>query len=351
MKKKVQRVVGIDLFCGAGGLTCGLQNEGIKVIAGYDIDPVAEYAFKTNNKSDFVKTDVRKVSGEDLLQRYSQHVGALTLLAGCAPCQPFSSYTNPIKSRDDKWGLLGQFSRLIKEASPDLVTMENVPNLEKQDIFKSFLNSLKRHGYHYSYQIVSCPEYGIPQSRKRLVLLASKLGPIDLIEPTHEKSSFVTVRESIAQLEKLKAGEQDPKDPLHVCSKLSPINMQRIKHSKPGGSWRDWPKHLVAKCHAKGSGKSYPSVYGRMSWDKPSPTMTTQCYGFGNGRFGHPEQNRAISLREAAILQTFPAQYQFVPKGTAINMRSIGTLIGNAVPVRLGEIVAKSIKAHLECVG
>lgn len=345
MSKKVKKIVGIDLFCGAGGLTCGLQNGGIKIVAGYDIDPAAEYAFEENNNAEFIKKDVKKVTGEEIQKKFPED--SYTLLAGCAPCQPFSSYTNPIKERDKKWGLLNQFSRLIREVSPDFVTMENVPNLERQSVFKSFLSKLIDQNYHVTYKVISCPEYGIPQTRRRLVLLASKIGPIEIIPPTHTQDNFINVKDSISHLPPLKAGEGHEADPLHVTSRLSPLNMERMKHSKPGGTWRDWPKHLVAACHTKNSGKSYPGVYGRMSWDKPGPTITTQCYGFGNGRFGHPEQHRGLSLREAAILQTFPETYKFVPEGKTIKMREIGTLIGNAVPVKLGEVVAQSIQNHL----
>lgn len=129
---------------------------------------------------------------------------------------------------------------------------------------------------------------------------------------------------------------------------MSEINLKRIRASKPGGTWRDWPKKLVADCHKEGSGKTYPSVYGRMEWNKPAPTMTTQCYGYGNGRFGHPEQDRAISLREAAVIQGFPRDYKFIERGASVEFRTLGRMIGNAVPVGLGQAIAKSIKAHLE---
>lgn len=137
---------------------------------------------------------------------------------------------------------------------------------------------------------------------------------------------------------------------MHVTSTLSNTNLKRIKASTPGGTWRDWPKHLVAECHKAASGRTYPGVYGRMEWDKPAPTMTTQCYGFGNGRFGHPEQDRAISLREAAILQSFPRSYAFVPSDGDVNFKVLGRLIGNAVPVDLGRAIARSITQHLASV-
>jgi site-specific DNA-cytosine methylase len=146
-------------------------------------------------------------------------------------------------------------------------------------------------------------------------------------------------------------GEVDPEDALHQSASLSEKNMRRIKSSKPGGTWRDWSKTLVADCHKKETGKSYPSVYGRMSWDAPAPTMTTQFFGFGNGRFGHPVQDRAISFREGAILQSFPTDYQFIPPDTEICKRAIGRLIGNAVPVAIGELIGASLYHHLSQVG
>jgi len=345
MKKNIENIIAVDLFCGAGGLTCGLQSGGIKVSAGYDIDAAAQYAYENNNNSDFILKDVAEVRAEEINERFK---GAkYSLLAGCAPCQPFSSYTNTVKEKDDKWKLLRHFSRLIQSVGPDLVTMENVPNLERQGVFKEFLNNLERHGYHYDYKVLSCPDYGIPQSRRRLVLVASKIKPIEIIPPTHKRAEYKTVQQAISHLPVLSAGQQDAEDPLHMASRLTPLNMKRIQHSKPGGTWRDWPDDLIANCHKKGSGKTFPGVYGRMSWDKPSPTITTQCYGFGNGRFGHPQQDRGLSLREAAILQTFPHNYVFAPEGTRLKMRQVGTLIGNAVPVRLGEVIAETMIKHI----
>ena len=178
-----------------------------------------------------------------------------------------------------------------------------------------------------------------------MVLLASLHGPIRMIDPTHSKPR--TVRQAIGRLRPLEAGESAPRDRLHVASALSPKNLARIRASKPGGTWRDWPRHLIADCHRTDSGRTYPSVYGRMEWDKPAPTMTTQCFGYGNGRFGHPEQDRAISLREAAILQSFPRNYEFVPPGEPVQFTPIGRMIGNAVPVELGRAIARSISRHL----
>ena len=179
-------------------------------------------------------------------------------------------------------------------------------------------------------------------------MLASRLGPIELIDPKHLRWRNYTVKEAIGDLPVLEAGEIDKKDPLHHASSLSALNLERIRASRPGGSWRDWDANLVADCHKRASGKTYPSVYGRMCWNEPAPTITTQFYGFGNGRFGHPEQDRAISLREGAILQSFPKSYKFKAPGEPIYIKTIGRLIGNAVPVKLGKAIGKSFIKHVK---
>jgi len=241
------------------------------------------------------------------------------------------------------------FSRLIKEVKPELVTMENVPDVTKHKVYHDFVSELEELGYTVWAEKVFCPDYGMPQMRKRHVLLASKFGGISILPPTHTPEKYKTVFDVIGkkQLPILKAGEQDLKDPMHKSAALSELNLRRIQNSKPGGSWKDWPLSLRAECHKKESGKTYGGVYARMSWDKPSPTITTQCYGYGNGRFGHPDQDRAISLREAAILQTFPKSYQFVKKGEGIQMTKIGRMIGNAVPVTLGKVIGKSLYNYI----
>lgn len=344
----IPKINGVDLFCGVGGLTHGLEKSGISVNLGIDIDPACEYPYCANNKADFLLKSVAEVSGSDISKAF--RVGELKLLAGCAPCQTFSSYNQRANSTDKRWWLLLQFSRLIKATEPELVTMENVPGLMDQDVFREFVDDLEERNYDVDYKVVNCAEYGLPQHRNRLVLLASRLGPIKLISPQEFKRKAKTVKEAIGKLRPIEAGATDPKDPLHQSSRLSETNYQRILISKPGGTWRDWPEDLVADCHKKKSGKTYPSVYGRMNWDAPAPTITTQFFGFGNGRFGHPEQNRAISLREGAILQSFPKKYKFTAPGEFISKNVLGRLIGNAVPVKLGELIGKSILHHVkEC--
>ncbi len=334
----------VDLFCGVGGLTHGLVRGGINVAAGIDIDKTCRYPYESNNQAQFLERDVKQLSATDIGPLFAE--GGIRLLAGCAPCQPFSTYSQAGRATrtDGKWTLLTDFGRIVRELQPELVTMENVPQLPDHPVFKKFLRSLA--GYHVWYDVVRCAEYGVPQSRKRLVVIASKLGPIEMISPTHAEAPL-TLRAAIGELPAIKAGQTHSEDRLHAACGLSPTNLKRIRASRPGGTWRDWPADLLAECHERESGKTYPSVYGRMEWDTPSPTITTQCFGFGNGRFGHPEQDRAISLREAAIIQTFPKDYRFVPEDAPIQFAPLGRLIGNAVPVRLGEVIAESFVRHL----
>jgi len=342
LKGKIQAV---DVFCGVGGLTHGLELAGIDVRLGIDVDPACEFPYSANNKAEFLLKSVEELKVDDLASIFSDN--CIRLLAGCAPCQTFSKYNRKAGLADKRWWLLSEFSRLVQEFSPELVTMENVPGLIEHDVFKKFVADLEDSGYESSFRVVDCAEYGIPQRRERLVLLASKLGPISLLTPLELNSGVLTVREAIGSLPPLRPGEIHEHDPLHRCPSLSELNLRRIESSKPGGTWRDWDEDLVADCHKKKSGKTYPSVYGRMRLDEPSPTITTQFYGFGNGRFGHPEQNRAISLREGAILQSFPPDYSFVPKSEKIFFKTIGKLIGNAVPVKLGEVIGKSVVEHV----
>lgn len=339
----------IDLFCGAGGLTHGFVLENFRVVAGVDTDAACRYPFETNNKgAKFILSDVNDLSPETLLELYPKE--DLRILVGCAPCQPFSSYTKGDRKKGGKWRLLYRFSELIRETDPEVFSMENVPDLftkyGEKGVYADFVSSLADR-YTITKYLVYCPKYGIPQRRNRLVVFGSKHGNIDLLPETHVPEELRTVQDAIQHLPPIKAGETSPIDPLHRSARLSDLNLRRIRQSRPGGSWRDWDEDLLADCHKKKSGKTYPSVYGRMSWHEPAPTITTLCYGYGNGRFGHPEQDRAISLREAAILQTFPEDYSFVAPGDEYHFKTLGRMIGNAVPVELGRVIARSIAAHL----
>lgn len=341
----------VDLFCGIGGLSYGLKCQGMKILAGFDLDYTCQYAYETNTGGKFYYRDVKTISGDEINKLYSQNNNTIKILAGCAPCQPFSSYAFKNKNKDkDKYNLLYEFGRLVKEVHPDIVTMENVPaiaSFKLKSVLADFIAVLQNEGYNVKYKVVYCPDYGIPQTRKRLVLLASRLGNIDLISPTHKKENYVTVKDAIGDLPPLEAGQGCPTDALHRCRALSSLNLQRLKSTPYGGSWKDWPTDLMLECHKKESGKSFGSVYGRMVWETPAPTMTTLCTGIGNGRFGHPVQDRAISAREAALFQTFPITYKFFPNEHEVSLTKASRYIGNAVPPKLGEVIAQSIKSNL----
>lgn len=345
----MRNISAIDLFCGAGGLTHGLIKAKINVVAGFDIEESCRYPYEFNNNGAvFYNRDVSSLSASDLTALYP--AGDLRLLAGCAPCQPFSTYSQgrDVK-KDTRWPLLYAFARLIEETGVELVTMENVPDVTKHRVYHDFVKKLEELGYTVHAQRVFCPDYGMPQVRKRHVLLASRVGRVKLISPTHTPNKYKTAEQAIGMLPAILAGEQDPKDPLHRSQGLSLLNMKRIKNSKPGGTWKDWPESLIAECHKRSTGKIYSGVYARMKAGAPAPTMTTQCYGFGNGRFGHYDisQNRAISLREAAIFQTFPKSYKFVPKDQPIHFIKVGKMIGNAVPVALGKVIGQSFQKQV----
>ncbi len=343
----------VDLFCGIGGLTHGFMLEGFNVVAGVDIDESCKYAFEKNNGSKFILKDISKVSPQELKSLYGR--ASLKILVGCAPCQPFSTLNlkrQIYRKSDKKWGSLNGFIKLINDIKPEIVSMENVRDLangKKYPIFNKFLKTLQDNHYKVFYKIVDASRYGVPQKRKRLVLLASRLGDISLIPETHSENNLMTVRDAISHLRPIKDGQIDGIDPLHRSSKLSEMNKKRILATpKNGGSAKSWRDDLVLECHKRESGHTYKSsVYGRMKWDEPAPTMTTHCVSLGTGRYGHPSQNRAISLREAAIFQTFPNYYEFAEPHN-ISITKTAKHIGNAVPVVLGRVIAKSIKEHLK---
>ncbi len=353
-RKRIDRlqnspVSAVDLFCGAGGLTYGLRRAGIRVEAGIDIDEQAEHAFRVNNPGvEFLRWDVSRKYCPSIAKLFRP--GAIRLLAGCAPCKPFSRLTNGGGPHED-WNLLDNFGRYVRGLLPELVTMENVPELADRgsEVFERFVGVLRSCGYHTDWKVVRCEDYGVPQSRRRLVLLASRISEIHVPNGGQRSPSrWKTVRDAIDGLSPLSSGEEDPKDPLHAAVRLTPVNLKRVRATPhDGGTRRSWPKRLVLACHQRSTGKSYGSIYGRMWWDRPGPTMTTLCYGLGNGRFGHPEQDRAITLREAALLQSFPDSYEFWPPDRELNRNSIGRMIGNAVPPKLARALGKALLSNV----
>ncbi len=340
----------IDLFCGIGGLTHGLVLENFDVVAGIDNDESCRYGYEYNNETArFINRDVLEVSSEEVGRLFGSDNGLVRVLVGCAPCQQYSKL-NPNRLARESVQPLQKFASIIRDVKPEVVSMENVPeltNTEKFPIFTEFISSLSP-DYFVTFEVVDVSEYGVPQARRRLVLLASRLGPINLIDRTH-KDEKVNVRKAIEHLSPIKAGEISESDSLHRARKLSPLNMARIRATPhDGGTMENWSEDLLLECHKRKSGRSYRSVYGRMFWDQPAPTMTTHCIGYGNGRFGHPEQNRGISLREAAIFQSFPWSYRFMDPTQPLVVNRVAKFIGNAVPVDLARVIGISINNHLE---
>ncbi len=337
----------VDLFCGIGGLSHGLRQAGLRVASGVDADRKCQYAFETNNGATFLGDPLEDVPAADISKMFPE--GSRRILVGCAPCTPFSAYASKSKNPNEKWSLVSLFLERILAVEPEIVSMENVTRLrsfKNGSIFQGFIVGLRDAGYEVVADSLDAADYGVPQHRRRLVVLASRLGPIQLPVPT--PSEHRTVRDAIGDLPHLKAGEIHPSDPLHRSPNLSPLNLRRIRAAQPGRSWTEWEAlDLVAACHKRESGATYKNVYGRMEWDRPAPTLTTGCFSFGRGRFGHPKQDRAISLREAALLQSFPAQYHFVGPEDTISFSHLGRHIGNAVPVALAEAIGQTIRTHI----
>lgn len=337
----------VDLFCGAGGLSYGFRREGFPVAAGVDLDEACRYPYETNNQAVFLGQDIAVLDSRSVQALFPP--GDLKILMGCAPCQPFSPYNR--KRDHTQWRLLHGFQVLIRDLGPEIVSMENVPrllNFRQGTLFRDFRQALCHAGYDVQWKILFGPDFGLPQKRHRLVLLASRLGPIAMPEATHVPEQYVTVEDAIRGLPRLKAGGIDPHDALHRASHLSDLNMKRIRASKQGGTWLDWPEEIVAPCHRKETGRTFSAVYGRMLWQSPAPTLTTQFFRYGTGRFGHPEQDRALSLREGAVLQGFPVQYAFTPADGTASLYILGCMIGNAVPIHIARAIARAIKSHLK---
>ncbi len=340
-------MIAIDFFCGGGGMTRGLLNANINVLCGIDFDPACKKTYEANNHT-YLQKDICKLTPEELLEKFPQIKNSNDLLlVGCAPCQPFS-----ILRRDkyDEHGnikphksvnLLMEFGRFVKALQPAHVLVENVPGLKGKgaDVLTNFKNMLVENGYNYDERVIYAKDYGVPQNRRRYILIASKKFVPVIPFATHGEGllPYRTVRQAIGNYPAINAGEECVEIANHKCANLSPILLERIRNTPHnGGSRTDWPDRLILDCHRSFNG--HTDVYGRMKWDEPSPTLTVKCFSISNGRFGHPEQDRAISLREAAALQTFPDSYVF--KGS---MQEIGRQIGNAVPVLLAEVMGEYI--------
>lgn len=341
-----------DFFSGCGGASRGFQEAGMDVVFALDWDADAELTFKRNFPStSFVSEDIRLVDEDSIRKLVDKQRPHPVLFCGCAPCQPFTrqNTARPEPDEDDRVPLLLEFLRFIRRCEPDIVFVENVPGIQNvcpdSEPLSGFLRGLEEAGYKDpTHGSVSLKRYGVPQGRRRFLLLASRHGRLDLPDKTHGPGTgnpdFATVRDWIGDLPELAAGEADPQIPDHRAARLSALNLKRIRATPEGGGNRDWSEDLQLTCHAGATG--YSDVYGRMSWDRPASGLTTRCISYSNGRFGHPEQDRAISVREAACLQTFPMDFRFSGSTT-----SRARQIGNAVPVRLTTVVGHHVARHL----
>jgi DNA (cytosine-5)-methyltransferase 1 len=331
----------IDLFSGCGGLTEGMHQANFKTKLAFEIDEVASKAYSLNHAGAKVITkDIRKVSIAEIRRKLKGQ--KIHLLAGCPPCQGFSSMRrlNGKNVRDARNNLIMEYLRIVKALKPYTFMMENVPALENYNLFKSMIRELKRSGYEWiDYKIVNVCEYGVPQSRRRLVLVGSRLGEINVAEALEERK---TVREAIGHLPL----PRNSKDSLH---KIFPTHSEKVKERikatpKNGGSRGDLHQKFNLKCHKK-KNIGFNDVYGRLRWDDYSTTITGGCLNPSKGRFLHPRQNRCISAREAALLQSFPADYKFP---TDIGIADLALLIGNALPPQFSYVQSLNIRKHLE---
>lgn len=366
----------IDIFSGCGGVSCGLSLAGFKVKSAVEIEKHAVdiyLGYGPLNSVNVLNEDICNLSGEQILKAAKIKKDDIYLFAGCPPCQNFSRQ-NPLnknKTDAERKKLLFEFLRLIEEILPPFILMENVPGIKTEfnnAILSEFLERLRLH-YYVKENVLNAADYGVPQARKRFVLhavrndineeLKSNGFSFDLPRPTHDKKAsnglkrWKTVREAIGDLPAIKAGEgykDDGSIHNHKCAGLSDVNLKRIKEiRKNGGSRNGLPKDLILECHKKKDENGnvfsgHGDVYGIMDPDKPAPTITGGCLCYSKGRYGHYNQDRAISIREAARLQTFPDDFVF-----SNSLADSALQIGNAVPIDLvkasGEVFRTAIKS------
>ena len=347
----------IDLFCGVGGAASGFSDAGFDVRLGVDVDSRNTSLFSENLGANAVPMDLFESGPEEILYAAGLSKGEADLMIGCPPCQGFSSL-GKMKSNDERNELVGRFGDIVAGVKPRFIAFENVPGIRNHPVyFIPLTRRLQRLGYKLQYRPLDMRDYGVPQRRTRLVCVGSRderaWRAFDPPSPTHSeipmygKKRWATVRDAIADLPPLKSGERSD-IPNHEAGTHSDSIMAKIRAvPKDGGSRSDLPESMWYDCHKKG-GKAagFKDVLGRMAWDEPSPTITTGCFNPTRGRFLHPEQDRAISIREAALLQTFPMSYKFSPYKTVAAVQ-----IGNALPPRFAGILGKSIYDALVKVG
>ena len=347
----------IDLFAGGGGLTYGLRQAGFTVAAAVENEPHACTTLAANHSEvKIYQRDVQDISGRELLEAATAK--GIDLLAGCPPCQGFTSLTAKYRRADPRNNLIHEMTRLVQEIQPRAIMMENVPGLAQRgrELLNRFCAAIKELDYRPEVAILQVADYGVPQYRRRLVLLAGRGFVIPMPVATHDRdgqqgrSRWRTVREALQgtvttaplTLHEARKKGGAPHAEWHVVRTLSATNRLRIQHAQPGGNWSAIPESLRPPCH-RGNYRGFPNVYGRMMWDAPAPTITGGCTTFSKGRFGHPEEDRTISVREAALLQTFPYDYRFETPF----MDYACNIIGNALPCVFAEAVARQCYKHL----
>lgn len=345
------RHTAVEIFSGGGGLAVGLREAGFNTVAAVEVEPHAAATFKANHPTVQVfRQDVRTVTGAMLAPLTG---GKVDVLAACPPCQGFSSLTSKWRKEDERNSLVSEVGRLADELRAGAIMMENVPGLAKKGrpLFDGLLEHLETLGYETNWSILQVADYGVPQCRRRLVMLAGLGFSIPMPEATHSKTGddgkpkWRTVRDAISGMDepvtfpvaKERGGAQA--FDWHVVRQLSPANVERLKLSRPGGNWEDFPEDLRVPCHRNGY-KGFSNVYGRMVWDEPSGTVTAGCTTLSKGRFGHPERDRTISLREAALLQTFPPDYRFETP----HFERACEIVGNALPCVFAEAIARQVR-------
>ena len=294
-----------DFFCGCGGTTAGLRSAGMNIIAGIDNDPEAGATFKRNfPEAEFILQDICLLQPYDLYPYLPRERRRPLLFSACAPCQPFTKQRTQKNKADNRVSLLDEFHRFVRVYRPEYIFVENVAGLQhlnsNEGPLGRFIELLSELGYTKSSGVLRAQEFGVPQYRQRFVLLATLLGTFDWPPvATHGPSTcdqpFETVWDWIGNLPEIRAGEEDATVINHRAANLSHLNLRRIALTPPGGGRRDWPKELTLACHDGHSG--HTDVYGRLHKNRPAAALTTRCISLSNGRYGHPTQNRAISVR------------------------------------------------------
>lgn len=330
----------IECFCGAGGLALGFSKAGFETLYAFDNDPACISTYVSNlGKHAFVR-DATQVSKKTIEKDLGVKLPAIDVVSGGPPCQGFSVQRRGSDS-DPRNTLVLEYIRIVFEIMPKFFIMENVGGLLSCR-GSSFLAEIERRCLDHNYRLhiakLNAFEYGAPQIRKRVILVgesASNKIPFTYPQPSREKSDApISVRDAIYDL--MNKNESDVYN--HKADSLSEINLKRIRSLKAGQSRDSLPEELQLNCHKNNANHRHLDVYGRMSWDQPSPTITARFDSFSRGRFGHPELDRSITLREGARLQTFPDSFNFI--GTKVE---VAKQIGNAVPPVLAHALGVQI--------